>query len=72
MDEIENIISSEVTQTKRNTHGMCSLISGYCPKFHNVHNTTHRPYESYKEGRPGYGCFSPALSVEHDDPGRGK
>ena len=27
--EQENIILSEVTQTKKNTHGMYSLISGY-------------------------------------------
>ena len=27
--ELENIILSEVTQSQKNTHGMCSLISGY-------------------------------------------
>jgi hypothetical protein len=27
--ELENIILSEVTQSKKNTHGMHSLISGY-------------------------------------------
>jgi len=29
MNEIENIIQSEVTQSQKNTHGMHSLISGY-------------------------------------------
>jgi hypothetical protein len=27
--ELENIILSEVTQTKKDTHVMCTLISGY-------------------------------------------
>ena len=27
--ELENIILSEVTQTQKDKHGMCSLISGY-------------------------------------------
>ena len=27
--ELENIILSEVTQTEKDKHGMCSLISGY-------------------------------------------
>ena len=27
--ELENIILNEVTQSQKNTHGMCSLISGY-------------------------------------------
>ena len=27
--ELENIFLSEVTQKQKNTHGMCSLISGY-------------------------------------------
>jgi hypothetical protein len=27
--ELENIILSEVTQTQKDMHGMCSLISGY-------------------------------------------
>ena len=27
--ELENVILSEVTQSQKNTHDMCSLISGY-------------------------------------------
>jgi hypothetical protein len=27
--ELENTILSEITQTQKNMHGMCSLISGY-------------------------------------------
>jgi len=27
--ELENIIPSEVTQTQKDMHGTCSLISGY-------------------------------------------
>ena len=27
--ELENIILSEVTQSQKNTYGICSLISGY-------------------------------------------
>jgi hypothetical protein len=27
--ELENIILSEVTQSEKNTHGTCSLISGH-------------------------------------------
>jgi hypothetical protein len=27
--ELENIILSEVTQTQKEIHGMCSLINGY-------------------------------------------
>jgi hypothetical protein len=27
--ELENIILSDVTQTQKDIHGMCSLISGY-------------------------------------------
>ena len=27
--ELENIILSEVTQSQKNTRGICSLISGY-------------------------------------------
>jgi ABC-type anion transport system duplicated permease subunit len=30
--KLENIILSEVTQTQKDTHGIYSLISGYCTK----------------------------------------
>jgi hypothetical protein len=30
--DLENIILSEVVQTQKDMHGMCSLISGYLPK----------------------------------------
>jgi hypothetical protein len=30
--ELENIILSEITQTKKDMHGMYSLISAYWPK----------------------------------------
>jgi hypothetical protein len=46
--ELENIILSEVTQLKKNIHGIYSLICGYYPKTSDLHDTTHRPYEPYK------------------------
>ena len=36
-------------------------------KADNAHDKTHRPYGSQKEGRPGCGCFSPALRSKQDD-----
>ena len=42
------------------------------PKAHNAYDRTYRPYAAYKEGRPGGGCYSPALRGEQDDCGRWK
>jgi hypothetical protein len=42
------------------------------PKPHNAYDTTYRPYGEQREGRPGGGCFSLALSGEQDDCGRWK
>jgi hypothetical protein len=34
--KLENIILSEVSQTKKNMHGMYLLISGFCPKKYRI------------------------------------
>jgi hypothetical protein len=45
--ELENIILSEATQSKINTHGMCQ-------------DTIHRPHEAQEEGRTTYEYFDPS------------
>ena len=51
--EFESVILSEVTQSRKNTHGMHSLISGYL----NKQDTIHGPQEAQEEGRPKCGCI---------------
>jgi hypothetical protein len=58
--ELENIVQSEVTQSKKNTHGIHSLIVDISPKAPNNQDTIHRLHEAQEEGRPNYGCFSPS------------
>jgi hypothetical protein len=49
--ELETIILSEITQTQKDMHHMCSLISGYSHKAQNTHDTPHRPKKVKQEAR---------------------
>jgi hypothetical protein len=52
--EVENIIMSEVPQSKKNTNSMHSLVGGYKPTLQ------FRPNNDHEEGRPKYGDLSPS------------
>ena len=60
MDNLKNIILSEITQSQKNTHDMYSLISDISPEAQNTQDTICKTHETQEEGRPKCGYFDPS------------
>jgi hypothetical protein len=60
MDDLEDIIMSEVTQSQKNTHDMHSLIVDISPEAQNTQDTICKTHEAQEEGRPKCGFFNPS------------